>query len=90
MAKVDPAPANVIPPELVERRPYPAVDLLRQHGDTLSLAAALVVFAALLGASRDKGLGPVLRAAVVSALIGLGVKNLAELDSIIGDTLLPQ
>jgi hypothetical protein len=87
---VDPAPANVIPPELVGRPPYPMVDALREHGEELSVAAAFAVFLALLAASSDKGAGSIVRAAVVAALVGLGVKNLSELDSIIGDTLLPQ
>lgn len=90
MAKVDPAPANLIPAELIERRPYPMVDALRHHGDELSLAAAVGVFVALLAASPRKGASATLRAAVVGLLVGLGVKNLSELNSIIGDTLLPQ
>ncbi len=90
MARTDPAPANVIPPELIGRQPYPMVSALREYGDELSAASAIGVFVAVLAASRDKGLGALLRAAVLATLVGLGVKNLSELNSIIAETLLPQ
>jgi hypothetical protein len=69
---------------------YPVVELLRRHGPAVSLASAAVVFAVAVGGSRDYGPGSLLRGLGLAAVAGLAVKNLAELNQIVAETLLPQ
>ncbi len=69
---------------------YPAVELLRRNGPAVSLAAAAVVFAIVLGGSSDRGAGAILRGLSLAAVTGLAVKNLSEINEIVAETLLPQ
>ncbi|MDE3194596.1 MAG: hypothetical protein KGN00_13030 [Chloroflexota bacterium] len=79
-----------VPPELVTPDRYPVLNAMRRHGDELSVATAVGVFCAVLASSDRRDAGAVLRAALLGALVGLGVKNLSELNDIIADTLVPQ
>ena len=69
---------------------YPVMELLRQHGQTAALAAAGVAFALAVGGSRERGAASVVRGLAWAAAAGVAVKNLAELNQVVAETLLPQ
>ncbi|HLH24577.1 MAG TPA: hypothetical protein VK066_18805 [Chloroflexota bacterium] len=69
---------------------YPVMGLLRQHGRAAALSAAGVAFALAVGGSHDRGAASILRGLAWAAVAGAAVKNLAELNQVVAETLLPQ
>jgi hypothetical protein len=69
---------------------YPVMELLRRHGQAAALASAGVAFALALGSSREGGAGRLVRGLAWAAVAGVAVKNLAEINQIVAETLLPQ
>ena len=64
--------------------------LLRRDGPAAALASAGVAFALAVGTSREGGAARLVRGLAWAAVAGAAVKNLAELNQIVADTLLPQ
>lgn len=79
-----------MPPELVEPEPYPTVQALRTYGDRAALAAGIGVFLLVLTAARRLDAGSLVQALFLGALVAVGVKDLAELNDLVAETLLPQ
>jgi len=79
-----------VPPELITPDRYPVLNAIRRYGDEASVASALAVFLMVLASSERHDARALFRAALLAALVGLGVKNLSELNEIIADTLVPQ
>ncbi len=69
---------------------YPVMELLRRHGQAAALATAGVAFALAAGSSREGGAARLVRGLVWAAAAGVAVKNLAEINQIVAETLLPQ
>jgi hypothetical protein len=69
---------------------YPIMDLLRRHGQAAALASAGVAFALAVGGSREHGAVRLVRGLAWAAVAGVVVKNLAELNQVVAETLLPQ
>jgi hypothetical protein len=81
--------ANSQPIELHAPEPYPVLQALRRNGREFSIAAGIVV-AGTVFLSSKKTPWDLVQAVGLGALVGLGIRNLSELNDIIGDTLLPQ
>lgn len=79
-----------VPAELATPDRYPVLNTMRRYGQEASIGTAVAVFFAVLASSESKGPGSILRAALFAGLVGVGVKNLTELNEIIADTLIPQ
>lgn len=71
-------------------RHYPVINTLRRYGPEASAATAIGVFIAVLASTERTDGGAFLRAGILAALLGVGIKNLSELSEIIADTLIPQ
>ncbi len=78
------------PGELVEPEPYPAVQALRKHAEAAALVAGVGVFLFVLRAARRRNVWAVFQALFLGALVAIGVKDLAELNDLVADSLLPQ
>jgi hypothetical protein len=76
--------------ELGSSPTYPVMELLRRHGQAAALASAGVAFALAIGSSQERDGTSLLRGLAWAAVAGVAVKNLAEINQIVGDTLLPQ
>jgi hypothetical protein len=69
---------------------YPVLEILRRQGRAAALASAAAVFLVTVGSSDKCGPGSILRGLCLAAMTGLAVQNLAEINEIVADTLLPQ
>lgn len=76
--------------ELGEPEPYPTIQLVRRYREGASVAAGVGTFLFVLGATPRRDTAAVLRALFVGALVGVGVRNLGELNDLVADALLPQ
>jgi hypothetical protein len=87
---VDPPPTDDAPAEFVESRDFRTLNGLRAHGGAIAAVSALGIFCAVLATSRRSSAGTLFRATAIAGLVGIGVKNLSELNAIIAEMLLPQ
>jgi hypothetical protein len=69
---------------------YPIMELLRRHGRAAALASAGVAFALAVGGGRGGGAARLGRGLAWAVVAGVAVKNLAELNQVVAETLLPQ
>lgn len=64
--------------------------LFIDHGDAIAAAAGAVALLLSMGFGRWTSPGTWVRSFALGGVVAFGAKNLAELNSIIADTLLPK
>ena len=79
-----------VPSALLTPAAYPVMQFVRRNRESASIGAGVGVFLLVLSASRRRDTAAVLRALFLGVIVGVGVRNLGELNDLVADTLLPQ
>lgn len=69
---------------------FRSIKVMVQYGDAIAIVAAGAVLALATRTGEDGSRPSLLRGALLALAVGLGVKNLTDVERLVADTLMPR